>query len=46
MNVVDVVIVVVVVAAVIQGARVGAVVQVFAIIGFFGGLYLGHGWPR
>jgi len=40
-NVVDVVIVVVVVAAVIQGARVGAVVQVFAIIGFFGGLYLG-----
>ena len=41
MNVVDVVIVVVVVAAVIQGARVGAVVQVFAIIGFFGGLYLG-----
>ena len=41
MNVVDVVIVVVVVAAAIQGARVGAVVQVFAIIGFFGGLYLG-----
>ena len=41
MNVVDVVLVVVAVAAAFQGFRVGAVVQVCAIIGFFAGLYLG-----
>ncbi len=41
MNVVDVIIVVVVLLAAIQGARVGAVVQVCAILGFLGGLFLG-----
>ncbi len=41
MNVVDVVLVVVALLAAYQGARVGAVVQVCAILGFFGGLYLG-----
>ena len=41
MNVVDVILVVVVVLAAYQGARVGAVVQVCAIVGFLGGLYLG-----
>jgi len=41
MNIVDVIVVVLVVAAGVQGARVGAVVQVFAIIGFLGGLYVG-----
>ena len=40
-NVVDVVVLVVVVLAAYQGARVGAVVQVCAILGFLGGLYLG-----
>jgi len=40
-NVVDVVVVVVALAAAWQGARVGAVVQVCAIAGFFGGLYVG-----
>ena len=41
MNVVDVVLVVVAVAAAFQGFRVGAVVQVCAIIGFFaGGVFL------
>jgi S1-C subfamily serine protease len=40
-NVVDVVLVVVVVVAAIQGARVGALVQVCAILGFLGGLFLG-----
>jgi S1-C subfamily serine protease len=41
MNVVDVVILVVVLLAAIQGARVGAMVQVCAILGFIGGLFLG-----
>jgi S1-C subfamily serine protease len=41
MNVVDVILVVVVLAAAYQGARVGAVVQVCAILGFLGGLYVG-----
>jgi uncharacterized membrane protein required for colicin V production len=41
MNVVDIVIVVVVLLAAIQGARVGAMVQVCAILGFLGGLFLG-----
>ena len=41
MNVVDVVLVVVALLAAYQGARVGALVQVCAILGFLGGLYLG-----
>ena len=41
MNLVDVVIVVATLAAAIQGARVGAVVQVCAMVGFFSGLYVG-----
>ena len=41
MNVVDVLVLVVVVLAAYQGARVGAVVQVCAILGFLGGLYVG-----
>lgn len=41
MNVVDVILVVVALLAAYQGARVGAVVQVCAIAGFFGGLYVG-----
>jgi phosphatidylglycerophosphate synthase len=41
MNSVDVVLVVMALLAAYQGARVGAVVQVCAIVGFFGGLYLG-----
>lgn len=41
MNLVDVVLVVVALLAAFQGARVGAVVQVCAILGFLGGLYLG-----
>ena len=41
MNLVDIVLVVVAVLAAYQGARVGAVVQVCAILGFLGGLYLG-----
>jgi S1-C subfamily serine protease len=41
MNLVDVVVVVAALAAAWQGARVGAVVQVCAIVGFFGGLYVG-----
>ncbi len=41
MNLVDVVVVVAVLLAGIQGARVGAVVQVCAILGFFSGLYVG-----
>jgi S1-C subfamily serine protease len=41
MNVVDVIIVVVVLLAAFQGARVGAMVQVCAILGFLGGLFLG-----
>jgi S1-C subfamily serine protease len=40
-NVVDVIVVVAVLLAAFQGARVGAVVQVCAILGFFGGLFLG-----
>jgi S1-C subfamily serine protease len=40
-NVVDIVLVVVVLLAAYQGARVGALVQVCAILGFLGGLYLG-----
>lgn len=40
-NIVDVVVLVAALAAAYQGARVGAVVQVCAIVGFFGGLYLG-----
>jgi S1-C subfamily serine protease len=40
-NLVDVVIVVVALVAAWQGARVGAVIQVCAIVGFFGGLYVG-----
>lgn len=41
MNLVDVVIVVATLAAAVQGARVGAVVQVCAMVGFFSGLYVG-----
>lgn len=41
MNVVDVVIVIVAVLAAVQGARVGGLVQVCAIAGFFGGLFVG-----
>ena len=41
MNVVDVVLVVVALFAAYQGARVGALVQVCAIAGFLGGLYVG-----
>jgi S1-C subfamily serine protease len=41
MNVVDIVLVVVALMAAYQGARVGALVQVCAILGFLGGLYLG-----
>ncbi|HEY5108773.1 MAG TPA: MarP family serine protease [Acidimicrobiales bacterium] len=41
MNLVDVAVVVAALAAAWQGARVGAVVQVCAIVGFFGGLYVG-----
>ena len=41
MNLVDVAFVVVALLAAYQGARVGAVVQVCAILGFLGGLYLG-----
>ena len=41
MNLVDVVIVLAALAAAWQGARVGAVVQVCAIVGFFSGLYVG-----
>lgn len=40
-NLVDVVIVVATLAAAVQGARVGAVVQVCAMVGFFSGLYVG-----
>jgi len=40
-NLVDVAFVVVALLAAYQGARVGAVVQVCAILGFLGGLYLG-----
>jgi S1-C subfamily serine protease len=40
-NLVDVVLVVVALLAAYQGARVGALVQVCAILGFLGGLYLG-----
>jgi S1-C subfamily serine protease len=40
-NVVDVVIVIVAVLAAVQGARVGGLVQVCAIAGFFGGLFVG-----
>jgi len=40
-NAVDVVVIVTALAAAYQGARVGALVQVCAIVGFFGGLYLG-----
>ncbi len=41
MNAVDVVLVVIALLAAYQGARVGAVVQVCAILGFLGGLFLG-----
>ena len=41
MNVVDVVVVVVALLAALQGARVGGVVQVGGIIGFFAGLFVG-----
>lgn len=41
MNIVDVVVLLVVVLAAIQGFRLGAVVQVFSLGGFLGGLYLG-----
>ena len=41
MNLVDVVIVLMALAAAWQGARVGAVIQVCAIVGFFAGLYVG-----
>jgi len=40
-NVVDVVVILTALAAAYQGARVGAVVQVCAIVGFFAGLYVG-----
>ena len=40
-NVVDVILIVVALLAAYQGARVGALVQVCAIVGFFGGLYVG-----
>jgi len=40
-NVVDIILVVVALLAAYQGARVGAVVQVCAIVGFLGGLYIG-----
>ena len=40
-NVVDVVVVVVAVLAAVQGARVGGVVQVCGIVGFFAGLFVG-----
>jgi S1-C subfamily serine protease len=40
-NVVDVILVVVALMAAYQGARVGALVQVCAILGFLGGLFLG-----
>ena len=39
--IVDIVVVLLALVAAYQGARVGAVVQVCAILGFFGGLYLG-----
>ena len=41
MNAVDVVVVVVAVLAAVQGARVGGLVQVCAIVGFFAGLFVG-----
>ena len=41
MNAVDVAVVVVAVLAAVQGARVGGLVQVCAIIGFFSGLFVG-----
>lgn len=41
MNVVDVVVVVVGLLAAVQGARVGGVVQVCGIVGFFAGLFVG-----
>jgi S1-C subfamily serine protease len=40
-NAVDVVVVVVAVLAAVQGARVGGLVQVCAIVGFFAGLFVG-----
>ncbi len=41
MNVVDIVVVVVALLAALQGARVGGVVQVGGIVGFFAGLFVG-----
>ena len=41
MNAVDVVIIVVALLAAVQGARVGGLVQVCAIVGFFSGLFVG-----